>query len=60
MPFEERNETLTCETCGADHATRWSRMTVREPQKIDCLACGAVLFDRKSHRDYYQVRLAKV
>lgn len=55
MAFEEGSEMLTCPACGAMYMARWSRMPVRDYQKIDCKPCGGVLVQGKSVRDYFAV-----
>lgn len=57
MAFEEGREVMVCPACSACHDARWSRMPVKEPMKVRCQACGSVMYDAKSHRDYHEVRL---
>lgn len=55
MAFEERTEMLTCPTCHAMYLAKWSRMPVREWQKIPCRTCGGTLVQGNSVRDYFEV-----
>lgn len=57
MAFEEGSAELSCPSCSADHIAKWSRMPVREQQRIRCKACKGVLFEGNTHRDYFQVNL---
>jgi hypothetical protein len=60
MAFEEGRDTLICEHCGAKHKARWYRLPVREEQSIRCKACGDILRQGKSIRDYFNVELCDV
>ena len=55
MAFEEGTEILACQGCGTEHSARWSRMPVREWQRVDCSKCGEALVQGRSTRDYFQV-----
>ena len=57
MAFEEGIEELACQACGAKHHARWSRMPVRERVRLDCKACGGILYEGKTVRDYGEPRL---
>lgn len=59
MAFEEGKDQITCGSCGAAHELKWSRMPVCEPMKVTCLACRAVIFDRRrTWKYYYHVSLS--
>ncbi len=57
MAFEDSTEVMTCHACKADHSVKWSRMPVRERLTVRCKACGDVLFEGNTVRDYYDVIL---
>jgi len=57
MAFEEGTTEFTCPECKARHEVKWSRMPVREHATLRCRACRAIMYNRDSTRDYYQVTL---
>lgn len=56
MAFEEGTEKITCPDCGMLHKAKWYRLPVREPIKVHCKACDAVMRSAKTVRDYYDVQ----
>lgn len=59
MAFETGTETLVCPTCNAQHLAHWSRMPVKELASIRCQACGAIVHQSNTVRDYFDVQLTE-
>ena len=59
MAFEEKNVSLVCKECGAEHKARYSRQIVREELTIICLSCRGILFSRNTTADYFNVQLIR-
>lgn len=59
MAFEDRTDELTCQACGAKHVAKWSRMPMKEPHRIGCRRCRAILVEGASVRDYHDVYLSE-
>jgi uncharacterized Zn finger protein len=57
MAFETQTIDLPCRHCGAQHKVKWHRMPVREPYRLVCRACGEVMEQGKSVRDFEKPRL---
>ena len=52
MAFEEGTERITCKTCETQHKVRWSRLPVRETERLWCLQCEGILYEGKTTREY--------
>ena len=59
MAFETGTETLVCPTCSAKHVALWSRMPLKELATIHCQACGVIVHQSNTVRDYFEVLLAQ-
>lgn len=57
MAFDGKTEFLTCPGCNAVHKARWYRMPVKEHQTIRCKACGNIIFQGNSIKDFADVKL---
>jgi transposase-like protein len=59
MAFEEGTARLVCPACGAEHKARWSRIPVREVERISCQSCHGILLQENTIRAYFDVELCK-
>ena len=59
MAFEEKNVSLECKMCGAEHSARYSRQIVREELTIKCIKCRGILFSGNTTADYFNVTLVR-
>jgi uncharacterized Zn finger protein len=52
MPFESRIDQIICKVCGSEHDVRWHRIPFREPVTLRCKACGEIMLQGNTIRDY--------
>ena len=52
-------EEIVCKECGANHLVGYRDYPARDSGKEHCLACGGVLIEWNSSRDYTVLQLLK-